>query len=129
MSETIELLILLLLYGLFWAAWPLWMLHKAGINCRLITKNVGDVYGLLEESRGIRRELSAEIKRLRKNQCRSFLVTDGNRQGWCYSCDHFDIHWADGAVQLGVVDLANIGVYKVLAATESKEEELSNGIT
>jgi len=74
-----------------------------------------------------KKQQTAESERLRARiteleegpeRCHRFLVTNGEKEGWCYSwCDHFDIHWIDGAVQFGVMDLSYIGVSKTFWET------------
>lgn len=52
-----------------------------------------------------------------EKEYREFRVYDEAqpiRKGWCKSYyTHFDIQWDDGKEQLGVMDLADIGVAKM----------------
>jgi len=54
------------------------------------------------------------VKELKRAACRKFTVTDGNRDGTCYSFyDHFDVWWKDGSTNLGIVELSVYGICKV----------------
>lgn len=55
-----------------------------------------------------------ELKKLKQSSCRKFDVTDGEKEGTCYSFyAHFDVWWKDGSTNLGIVELSHYGICKI----------------